>query len=68
MSGTVAFLGHLPVERQSVERLAWKYGWSLKHVKTLSELAGLGERKVVAVLFDPKDLNKDLRTAVQRVL
>jgi DNA-binding NtrC family response regulator len=68
MSGIVAFLGHIPVERQSLERLAWKCGWSLKHAGSLSDLAGLNERKVVCVLFDPKELDKDWRTAVQWVL
>ena len=68
MSGTVAFLGHLPVERQSIERLAWKYGWSFKHAGSLSDLASLSERKVVAVLFDPKDLDTDWRTVLQWVL
>ena len=67
MSGTVAVLGHLPMEWDSVERLAWKFGWALKHAGTLGELAGFGERNVVAVLFEPKDLDPHLRIAVQRV-
>jgi DNA-binding NtrC family response regulator len=67
MSGIVAFLGRLPVERQSIERLAWKYGWSFRHAGSLSELTSLSERKVVSVLFDPKDLDTDWRTALQWV-
>jgi hypothetical protein len=68
MSGVVVFFGRLPLERQSVEWLAWKYGWSLKHAPSLSELAGLRERRVVSVLFDPKDLDSDWQTALQGVL
>jgi hypothetical protein len=67
MSGILAFLGHLPLERQSIERLAWKYGWSFKHAGSLSELTSLGERKIVSVLFDPKDLDADWRTALHWV-
>jgi hypothetical protein len=65
MSGIVAFLGHLPLERQFMDRLAWKYGWSFKHAAALSDL--IGKRHVIAVLFDPKDLDADWRAALRQV-
>ncbi len=64
MSGVVAFLGHLPIERQAIDRLAWKYGWAFRHAASLSDVAGITGRTVIAVLFDPKDLNTDWRTAL----
>lgn len=67
MSGTVVLLGKLPVEKESLEPLAKKFGWSVQVAETLSRVQCLGESNIVGILFNPKELHKDWRHALKMV-
>ena len=67
MSGTVVLLGKLPVERAPLEPLAKKFGWSVQSAENLSQVESLGASNIVSILFNPQDLHRDWRHALQMV-
>jgi len=57
-SGIVILFGDLPVEDQTLDLLVAEFGWSVKEIHTVRELAQANvDYNLVAVLFDPQHLS-----------
>lgn len=57
-SKIVVLFGDLPVERRALDLLVAEFGWSLKEVRTVRDLAQVSlDHNLVTVLFDPQHLS-----------
>lgn len=57
-SGIVVLFGDLPVERKAFEPLVSQFGWSVKEIRTVRDLAQASlDYNLIAVLFDPQYLS-----------
>jgi DNA-binding NtrC family response regulator len=67
--GTVVLAGSLPVQGLALDQLVAEFGWSLKQACDLRQLSELNaHQKVVAVLFDPRDLALSWDAALRAIL
>ncbi|MDP8990416.1 MAG: hypothetical protein M3N41_10105 [Acidobacteriota bacterium] len=57
-SGIVVLFGGLPVERKAFDPLVSQFGWSVKEIRTVRDLAKASlDYNLIAVLFDPQYLS-----------
>ena len=57
-SGIVVLFGDLPVERKAFDPLVSQFGWSVKEIRTVRDLAQANlDYDLIAVLFDPQRLS-----------
>lgn len=57
-SGIVVLFGDFPVERKAFDSLVSEFGWSVKEIRTVRDLAQASlDYNLIAVLFDPQHLS-----------
>jgi hypothetical protein len=57
-SGIVVLFGDLPVERKAFDPLVSQFGWSVKEIRTVCDLAQASlDYNLIAVLFDSQHLS-----------
>jgi len=68
-SGIVVLFGNLPVEHQTLDLLVAEFGWSVKEIRTIHDLAQASlDYNLIAVLFNLQNLSLPWDKALRSIL